>query len=230
MELNSEELEEYNRLNAKTETKREKANNTLKENMNWIMIVLLALMQVVLSCLNTVNGNIQFVFPTTVWGWVLLIAPKVAISVLGYMIWSNFFDKGKQNAFKTDYYQKAQDILTKIQGKTTKNIIDVVNPVVWEKHQKIKKGIKLTLSLAVTSFIIGELFVAFSVASLVGTLVSLLMSVVWGLQMMNMAEEQYSIGYYRYATLLKVQYDAQNAPKEETNEEGRSDILPTVND
>ena len=219
MELNDKELEEYNRLNNKESTKRDKANNTLKENMNWIMIVLLALMQVVLSCLSTVNGNIQFVFPQTPWGWVLLIAPKIAISVLGYMIWSNFFDKGKQNAFKTEEYKKAQDILTEIQGKTTTNVINVVNPVVWEKKQKLKKGVKLTLSLAVTSFIIGELFVAFSIASLVGTLVSLLMSVVWGLQMMNSAEETYSIGYYRYATLLKVQFDNKNKEKENTESE-----------
>lgn len=214
MELNDKELEEYNRLNSRESSRKEKANNTLKENMNWIMIVLLAIMQVVLSCLSTVNGNIQFVFPQTPWGWVLLIAPKIAISVLGYMIWSNFFDKGKQNAFKTEEYKKAQDILTEIQGKTTTNVINVINPVIWEKKQKLKKGIKLTLSLAVTSFIIGELFVAFSIASLVGTLVSLLMSVVWGLQMMTSAEETYSIGYYRYATLLKVQFENKNKSQE----------------
>ena len=34
MELNDKELEEYNRLNKATETKKEKATNTLKDNMN----------------------------------------------------------------------------------------------------------------------------------------------------------------------------------------------------
>lgn len=245
MELNDKELEEYNRLNSK-QTNKEKVSGSLKENMSWIMIVLLALMQIVLSCLSTVNGNIQFIFPDTAWGWILLIAPKIAISVLGYMIWSNFFDKGKQNAQKTEEYQKAQDILTKLQGKTTKNIIQVVNPVQWEKQQKIKKGIKLTVSLAITSFIIGELFVAFSIASLVGTLVSLLFSVFWGLQMMTSAEEMYSIGYYRYASLLKIQNDAKNCEVKENalpqeneaptepygaqNEQTRLDVLPGTDD
>ena len=245
MELNDKELEEYNRLNQK-QTNKEKVEGSLRENMSWIMIALLALMMVVLSCLSSVNGNIEFVFPTTAWGWILLIAPKIVISILGYMIWTNFLEKGKQNAQKTEEYQKAQDILTKLQGKTTKNIIQVVNPVQWEKKTKIKKGIKVTASTALTTFVIAELIVSFSVASLVGTLVSLLISAVWGLQMMTDAEEKYSIGYLRYASLLKIQNDVKNGEvKENTlpqeneaqtepygaqNEQTRLDVLPGTDD
>lgn len=243
MELNDKELEEYNKLNNKT-TKKEVAEHNIKDNMNWIMIAVLAIMMVVLSCLSSVNGNIQFVFPETAWGWVLLVAPKLVIAVLGYMIWTNFFDKGKQTASKTDEYKQAQKILSDIQGKTDKNIIDVVNPVVWEKKTKIKKGIKVTITTALTTFVIAELVVSFSIASLVGTLVSLLISAVWGLQMMTDAEEKYSIGYLRYASLLKVQsdhkkeQDKQNAlPKPECvpmepygaqDEQTRPDVLPSV--
>ena len=245
MELNDKELEEYNRLNSK-QTNKEKMSGSLKENMSWIMIALLALMMVVLSCLSSVNGNIEFVFPSTAWGWILLIAPKIVIAILGYMIWTNFLEKGKQNAQKTEEYQKAQDILTKLQGKTTKNIIQVVNPVIWEKKTKVKKGIKVTASTALTTFVIAELIVSFSVASLVGTLVSLLISAVWGLQMMTDAEEKYSIGYLRYASLLKIQNEAKNgevkentlpqeneAPMEPNgaqNEQTRLDVLPGTDD
>ena len=207
MELNDKELEEYNRLNKATETRKEKATNTLKDNMNIIMILVLALMMVVLSCLSSVNGNIQFIWPETVWGWILLVAPKVVIATLGYMIWINFSDKGKQNATKTEEYKQAQRILSDIQGRTDKNIINVVNPMVWERNTKIKKGIKVTLTTALTTFVIAELVVAFSVASLVGTLVSLLISAVWGLQRLTEVEEMYSVGYIRYATLIKVQYE-----------------------
>lgn len=224
MELNDKELEEYNRLNSNIrQSNKERVDNSLKENMSWIMIALLALMMVVLSCLSSVNGNIEFVFPSTVWGWILLVAPKIVIAVLGYMIWTNFLEKGKQNAQKTEEYQKAQDILTKLQGNTTKNIIQVVNPVIWEKQTKIRKGIRVTASTALTTFVIAELIVSFSVASLVGTLVSLLISAVWGLQMMTDAEEKYSIGYLRYASLLKIQNDAKNG-------EVKENILPQKNE
>ena len=256
MELNDKELEEYNRLNKATETRKEKATNTLKDNMNWIMILVLALMMTVLSCLSSVNGQIQFIFPETAWGWILLVAPKVVTAILGYMIWTNFFDWGKKNGMKTDLYKQGENMLTKLQGKTTENIVQVINPKVWEQKQKVKKGIKVTFTTALTTFIIAELIVAFSVASLIGTIVSLLISVVWGLQMMADAEEMYSVGYIRYATLIRVQYenkygreidamghekeqDKENAlpspelsitePKQDENEQTRPDVLPGTN-
>ena len=205
MELNDKELEEYRKLNSKTESK--KKESPIKENMNFIMIALLSVMQVVLSCLSSVNGSVHFVFPTTVWGWILLVAPKVATSVLGYMIWTNFFDKGKELGKKTEEYKKSVEILNEIQGKSDKNIIHVINPVKWEKDTKIKKGIKMVLILLLTTFLISELIVAFNIASIVASIVSILFSFVWGFQMMNKAEEMFSTGYYQYATLLKVQFE-----------------------
>lgn len=65
MELNDKELEEYNKMNASKETKKT-TSDTVMENMNVIMIVLLSFIQVILSCLSKVDGDIQFVFPTTV--------------------------------------------------------------------------------------------------------------------------------------------------------------------
>lgn len=204
-ELTNKELEEYERLNADEPKKPE--NNTLRDNMSWIMIALLSVMQVVMSCLGKVDGDIQFIFPSTVWGWVLLIAPKIIISVLGYMIWNTFFDKGKQNGQATDAYKKSQKILLEIQGKSSKNEIDVVNPVIWERNTKIKKGIRMIIMLSLTTFLVAELIVEWNIASLVSSLLSLLISVLYGFNMMIQAEEMFSTGYLKYATLLKVQFD-----------------------
>lgn len=224
MEISNEELEEYRRLNSKKPIKSDQ-KNPLKENMNFIMIALLSVMQVVLSCLSSVNGSIQFVFPETLWGWILLIAPKVATSVLGYMIWTNFFDKGKELGKKSEDYKRSVEILNSIQGRTDKNIIHVVNPIKWEKDTKIKKGIKMVLILLLTTFLISELIVAFNWASLIASVVSILFSFVWGFQMMNKAEEMFSTGYYQYATLLKVQFENEQKINkiEETNNEQESD-------
>lgn len=213
MELNDKELEEYRRLNEKNENK-EKKLNPYKENMNFIMIALLSVMQVVLSCLSSVNGQIQFVFPTTVMGWILLVVPKIVISVLGYMIWLNFFDKGKANAKKTEEYKKAINILNEIQGKSDKNIIEAVNPLKWEAKMKVSKGIRMIITLMLTTFLISELIVNFSVASLVSSILSILMSCVWGFSMMTKAEDMFSVGYLAYATLLKVQFEKEQKIKE----------------
>lgn len=216
MELNDEELKEYEALNAKeTKNPAKKGSGTLKDNMSWIMISFLSVMQVVISCLSSVDGDIQFVFPTTAWGWILLIAPKIIISVLGYMIWNSFFDKGKDDGMKTEEYKKSQEILLEIQGKSNKNELDIVNPKLWEKKTKIKKGIMMVIILSLTTFLVAELIVNFTVASLVSSLLSLLMSVFWGFRMMITAEEMFSIGYLRYATLLKVQFNHRNQEDKE---------------
>ena len=211
MELNDKELEEYNRMNAAKNNDKKTVSDNVMENMNVIMIVLLSFIQVILSCLSKVDGDIQFVFPTTVWGWILLIAPKVIISILGYMVWSNFLEKGKAEAFKTDEYKEAQKILTELQGANSTNIINVVNPVKWEKETRIKKGARVVVMTSLTLFITAALVVNFSIASLIGTITSIVMAVAWGLLIMANAKEIYSINYLRYATLLKIQNEAKKA-------------------
>ena len=65
-ELSNKELEEYERLNAGIKDKKEKPKiDLLHDNMAWIMVVALAIMQVVMSCLTKVDGNIEFVTPNT---------------------------------------------------------------------------------------------------------------------------------------------------------------------
>lgn len=212
--LSDLELEEYLKLNEEEDVKEPK-KDPIKDNMKWILIVVLSITQIGLSCLSTVNGDVQFIVPTTVTGWIFLIVPKVAISFVGYMIWMNFFDKGKENAYKTEEYKRSQKILCEIQSKSTKNVIDVVNPKAWEAKVKIKKGIRVVVMLAATAFLVSELLVHFTVASLMGSILSLLISVFYGIQMMNSAEEMFSSGYLKYALLLKAQYEAKIASQNE---------------
>ena len=204
-QLSDKELEEYEKMNSDESKKPQE--NSLKDSMSWIMISLLSVMQIVMSCLSKVDGDVQFVFPTTAWGWILLIAPKICISGLGYMIWNTFFDKGKDSGMKTDQYKRAQKILLEIQGKSNINEIQVINPVIWERKVKISKGIKMVIMLFLTAFLVAELVVQFNVASLVSSLLSLVISVLYGFRMMITAEEMFSIGYLKYATLLKVQFE-----------------------
>ena len=59
--LTNEELDEYLRLNAEEETKAKEKKDPVKDNMNWILIVILSVVQIALSCLSTVNGDVQFI-------------------------------------------------------------------------------------------------------------------------------------------------------------------------
>lgn len=69
MELSNKELEEYNRLNTSEVKKPEdKDGFNMKDNMSYIIIVLLAVMSIVISCLSSVDGDLSLVFPTTVMG------------------------------------------------------------------------------------------------------------------------------------------------------------------
>lgn len=129
------------------------------------------------------------------------------------MVWSNFLEKGKAEAFKTDEYKEAQHILTELQGASSTNIINVVNPIKWERETRIKKGARVVVMTSLTLFITAALVVNFSIASLIGTITSIVMAVAWGLLIMANAKEVYSINYLRYATLLKIQHEAKEASK-----------------
>ena len=138
----------------------------------------------------------------------MLLAPKLVISVLGYMMWLTFANKGKDQAKKTEEYKKAQEILLYIQGKSAKNELDVVNPNTWLIKLKARKGLTMAVMLFLTTFFVTELVVNWSLSSLIGSILSLLMALIYGLQVMDSTLEMFSIGYLRYATLLKVQFES----------------------
>ena len=225
VELNDEELKEYERLNSDIKDKKEKPKiDLLHDNMAWIMVIALAIMQVVMSCLTKVDGSIEFVAPTTAWGWILLLAPKLVISILGYMMWLTFANKGKDQAKKTEEYKQAQEILLYIQGKSAKNELDVTNPNTWLIKLKAKKGLTMAIMLFLTTFFVTELVVNWSLSSLIGSILSLLMALIYGLQVMDSTLEMFSIGYLRYATLLKVQFESRQKEEQEKQEALKAQI------
>ena len=234
MEINNKELEEYEKLNSENNLdKKEKPKiDLLHDNISWIMVVALAFMQVVMSCLTKVDGNVQFVTPKTVWGWVLLLAPKLIISILGYMMWLTFANKGKEQAKKTEEYKKSQQILLEIQGKSPKNEIDVVNPVKWLTKLKVKKGLTMSIMLFLTTFFVAELIVNWSLSSLIGSILSLLMALLYGIQVMDSTQEMFSVGYLRYALLLKVQFEnrkEEEAEKLAQDQAKKESLIESVN-
>ena len=156
----------------------------------------------------------------------MLLAPKLVISVLGYMMWLTFANKGKDQAKNTDEYKKAQDILLYIQGKSAKNELDIVNPHTWLIKLKARKGLTMAIMLFLTTFFVTELVVNWSLSSLIGSILSLLMALIYGLQVMDSTLEMFSIGYLRYATLLKVQFESRQ--KEEAEKVAQKDWSPYI--
>ena len=132
-------------------------------------------------------------------------------------MWLTFANKGKDQAKKTEEYKKAQEILLYIQGKSAKNELDVVNPHTWLIKLKARKGLTMAIMLFLTTFFVTELVVNWSLSSLIGSILSLLMALIYGLQVMDSTLEMFSIGYLRYATLLKVQFESRQ--KEEEKQE-----------
>ena len=141
-------------------------------------------------------------------------------------MWLTFANKGKDQAKKTDEYKKAQEILLYIQGKSAKNEVDVINPNTWLIKLKARKGLTMAIMLFLTTFFVTELVVNWSLSSLIGSVLSLLMALIYGLQVMDSTQEMFSTGYLRYATLLKVQFEARQ--KEEAEKAAQKDWSPYI--
>lgn len=80
----------------------------------------------------------------------------------------------------------------------------------------------MAIMLFLTTFFVTELVVNWSLSSLIGSILSLLMALIYGLQVMDSTLEMFSTGYLRYATLLKVQFESRQ--KEEQEEKRKAHI------
>lgn len=82
----------------------------------------------------------------------------------------------------------------------------------------------MAIMLFLTTFFVTELVVNWSLSSLIGSILSLLMALIYGLQVMDSTLEMFSTGYLRYATLLKVQFESRQKEEQEKQEALKAQI------
>ena len=196
--MTEKELEEYKRLN-NIETVDVKGDKKIKEAYNayanYIMIALMMIVQLGISMLSSVDGDIIDAFPKTTLEWIIWIALRVITAVVAFMIFDSFLKEGEKKGKQSEQYKRANEKYMSLYGANLSREIKAVSPRVFMAKQRGVKAIKLVLSAVLTGVAIAEATITLDFTGLLGTVVSIVMMNVWGYQK-QLEVESYFINEY----------------------------------
>ena len=196
--MTEKELEEYKRLN-NIETVDVKGDKKIKETYNayanYIMIALMMIVQLGISVLSSVDGDIRDAFPKTTLEWIIWIAIRSITAVVAFMIFDSFLKEGEKKGKQSEQYKRANEKYMSLYGANLSREVKAVSPRVFMAKQRGVKALKLVLSAVLTGVAIAEATINLNFTGLLGTLVSLVMMNVWGYQK-QLEVESYFINEY----------------------------------
>ena len=190
--MTEKELEEYKRINniEHVDVKGdEKVKQSVEKYSNFIMIIFMMIVQLAISMLSAVDGDIRNAFPKTTIEWVLWIALRVVTAVVTYMIFNAFVKEGEKRGKQTEQYKEANKKYMDLFCKNLNNEIKVPSPAVYLAKTRGIKALKLVIGAVSTGIVIADMTITANVTGLLGTIASLIMMAVWGyLKMLEVAD------------------------------------------
>lgn len=220
--MTEKELEEYKRLNnieTVDVTGTMKIKETYSNYANYIMIALMMVVQLGISVLSSVDGNIRDAFPKTALEWIIWIALRAITAVVSFMIFDSFLKEGEKKGKQSEQYKKANDKFMSLYGANLSSEVKAVSPKVFMAKQRGMKALKLVLSAVLTGVAIAEATITLDLTGLLGTIVSLVMMVVWGYQK-QLEVQSYFVNEYPIYVAVE-EYKLNNNIKEVNNDNDR---------
>ena len=159
------------------------------------MIALMMIVQLGISVLSSVDGDIIDAFPKTTLEWIIWIALRVITAVVAFMIFDSFLKEGEKKGKQSEQYKRANEKYMSLYGANLSREIKAVSPRVFMAKQRGVKAIKLVLSAVLTGVAIAEATITLDFTGLLGAVVSIVMMNVWGYQK-QLEVESYFINEY----------------------------------
>lgn len=160
----------------------------IKENLNYIYIVLMLVANVILNLLVLEDGQISTKYPSTTFGWVLWAVRLVLQTLIGCLILNSFRRQGVKLGHQNEDVKKAY-----------KEYLDAMRKHGKERNPRSLKqylgthGAKDTASKSViyvtTTILIGSMVLGANTTSLIALVVNIIMSIAFGLKALMDAEQ-----------------------------------------
>lgn len=185
----------------------------IKENINYIYIILMIIANALLSLLQIKDGEIGLNYPTGTLGWVLWITQVLAVTFIGVMILGSFRRQGIKNGQLSikETYDRYLELISK-QNKDTnpRSLKEYLNQRAL-KDSLIKGSIFALINILVLSIGISA-----SLNSLMALVINVLLATCFGIKAMLDAED-YVITELVIWYKLKIK-DLENNEKEKNND------------
>lgn len=178
-------LSEEQRINDRIE-KKKSSLKIVKENLNYIYIMLMVIANVIISLLKIENGKIGLHYPNSALGWILWATQIIVTTFIGVMILGAFRRQGVKNGHKVikDTYNEYLNVVS----NDTKN----KNPRSLRQYmrsQTIKDSMTKAPILIMISLLVVSLTISGNLNSLLALFTNIIFAISFGIKSMLDAEE-----------------------------------------
>lgn len=220
--MTESELEEYKRLN-NIEVKDVKGDKKLRDIYsnwaNYLMIFLMIIVQIGISVLSNIDGDITASFPHTTKEWIIWVALRIISAVVAYMIFDSFIKEGEKKGKESQEYKTAHDKYMNLFKLDKQKEAHILSPNQYLNKMRTLKALKLVVSAVLTGVAVSLSTITLDWTSLLGTVISILMMWVWGYQK-QLEVENYFVNDYQLWVVIQ-----ENKLKEFTNDNNRQSNL-----
>ena len=220
--MTEQELEEYKRLNSieHKDVKKDKKLKDIYSNWaNYLMILLMVIVQVGISVLSNVDGDITNAFPHTTKEWIIWSALRIISAVVAYMIFDSFVKEGEKQGKNSEEYKNAHNRYLEAFKLNKSKDVKILSPTQYLTKTRGLKAVKLVGSAVLTGVAVSLSTITLDWTSLLGTLISIIMMGVWGYQK-QLEVENYFVNDYPLWVAIQ-----ENKLKEINNDNNRQSNL-----
>lgn len=156
----------------------------IKENLNYIYIVLMIVINVLLSTLKIENGYIGLNYPNSALGWALWALQIAIQTIVGVLILNAFRRQGismGHKAIKTTY-DKYLEITRKDVENKPRSLKEYL------RSEALKDSISKSLILIILSVFVGSVVIGYNLNNLLSLFTNIILSVCFGIKSMIDAE------------------------------------------
>lgn len=183
----------------------------IKQKLYYFIIGFISLIALTFLPMLGSTVGLQWNVPNTFVGWIVWIATKLIIATINVLIFHSFMEQAKLNVKDNPKYIEAREILMQLDKK----LILPRSPEVWNKKQYTHKGVTVFISTALATIALTQAILAFDWVSMLSYLFTIIMGLIFGILQMKTAEEYWTDEFWRYAIMIKEQYEKENEAKSE---------------
>ena len=187
--------------------KSKKTREFISNSKNGIAVIILSVIAMFLVPLlgSYLTGQSQF--PQTIPEWILYFACALAISICSLFIYLALFNQGKMNVKEEPEYLEAKELhLKNFKRRNGKDVVPV-NPFVWERNQKRRKGFMQTMGIFFGLLGLGLAVITWNTSQFVSATLSVVMSIGFGLVKMADVERMWTEGWLEYELYIQKKLD-----------------------
>lgn len=200
-----------------TQPKSSEFLNRIKENLNYIYIVLMIIVNILMGTLTIEDGQIGLRYPSSALGWVLWGFQIVAQTIIGVLILNGFRRQGIKLGHKEiwPFYQNYLQATHKDKNNKPRSLKEYMS------KEAAKDGFSKAFILVLVSVFVGSVVIGANLNNILALVINIILSVGFGIKALLEAEEfvvTELIVWYQLKTAEVTNQTKEEPAKEKQNE------------